>query len=293
MRLSRIEDLFLGKEASSNIYSTGLSDELQFRLKINDVFVWDVSMYVWNLLYTLKDMIIRWVPIIPSMRSQWRSWKKVRIKKNNLNVPVQNLFDHVMSYSIMVDLFWDSYREMGVEEYWSYIVFHDISELFYCDVPDFTSKHLAWKTFLTQDEKDKKENDANWLIFESLEWDMKALFKKLIIDIDISGNDKRFLKFTDKVECIVAVWRYIRLFWDKFDIEYFIESLTDFFDNYNIPWFAVNEKTLEFVNFFQNKDNARNYFYQKDLYWDNVRLNHWKWSELKKFINRDFMDVCR
>jgi len=82
----------------------------------------------------------------------------------------------------------------------------------------------------------------------------------MVINEDIPQNLKDFLKFVDKVEPIVAIWKYIKLFKDKFDIENFIEVMADFFDNHNIPGFAVDEKTLELVHFFQNKDNARAFY---------------------------------
>lgn len=287
MKTSRIIDI----SATQNTTHQTQNDEIFWVL--NARIIWESSQQVIQLIHQLRDLSIDDINIIQWLKNLWRSWKKVRIKKWFLDIPVQNVFDHIISLWWIADILWKEYH-IGIsqEDLWTYIFFHDLSELFFVDVPDFTPKELAWRHHLSKEEKKKKEEYYNKLIAQNLPPEIQKQFQKLIIDEEIPPKEKAFIKFIDKAEPIMAIWRYIHLFRESFEIDYFIEIMADFFDNHNIPWFAIDERTLELVNFFQNKENAREFYYMWNWFWMGLEFQHQSTEQVKKLVEIDFMEVC-
>ena len=195
-----------------------------------------------------------------------RSGKSSRIDYFGLNLPKRSIFDHIISLAREAEFLGKlSGVKFDIEILAGMIASHDLSEALIGDAPDFTSEELTKGAYLTASIKEQLEEKANMVIQESLNKthiEIGLVFKKSLEVLDDTTSDTwKFFYMIDKVDALVAIWRYIYLFRESIEIEKFLEAMNDFFTNPRTSLSCIDEKPLELVTFLQVKDNARQYYH--------------------------------
>jgi len=222
------------------------------------------------------------VKILDDLKSMPRSGKFLRINEYNLPIPVQSIYDHLLQLAVSYDVLAEELDLLiiGKKQMAELIASHDLTELIIGDIPDYTNKG---KQFKGVDGNIKVQNKvAQAIITNALSSPLKDKYKQALSLISQTETElsKTFF-FIDKSEPIIAVWMYIHLFRDKIDINVFLKAMTDFFVNPVEKKYSINDKTKEFINFFQNKENAKKYF-DNNLDTDKLSFNFKKLIESRE-----------
>ncbi len=144
--------------------------------------------FVLSLIKQLSDINLdnNWnVDIVTKLQKMSRTWKEVRINKYNLNIKKRSLYCHILGLAFIID---------SIQNIFSYnfdnkllakmCVFHDLSELIFWDIPEFTPKFLAWDKYLNKSDKRKKEKDANLLLSKIFPKTIRFDFKNTVKILD-------------------------------------------------------------------------------------------------------------
>ncbi len=209
-----------------------------------------------------KCIKIDWKGLKQILKCIPRTWKYVRILKYNLDLPIQNLYDHILSLAYNSDILNNIYSDYITDlEMFAYMIaFHDLPEIYIWDVPDFTNQQLSGNYYLTKEQKINQENKINLQIYDMLQDMEKAAFHKLILNKDFKPELEKYFEFIDKSEPILSVWRYVFQFRQNIDINLFLDAMTDFFDNPKPKTKAIDQDSFDFLDFLQRKSNIKIYY---------------------------------
>ena len=213
-------------------------------------------------------------PLIKELKQIPRTGFEVRIKKFKLDLPVQSIYDHILSVAANVDCFIlmrnfkEERQKLDTRKLASFIAFHDLAETQIGDIPEFLSEELAeFNEKYKVDKKTKLEQEklANDKILEIVPPRIKKSFEEVSSltaeESDPQSIHGKFIWFVDKTESIIAVWRYIFNHKEKIDIEVFIEATAGFFDNPKVlKNYSYSSETENFIKYMQNRENAKNYY---------------------------------
>jgi 5'-deoxynucleotidase YfbR-like HD superfamily hydrolase len=200
-----------------------------------------------------------------------RTGKAVRIYQYQLPLPIQSIYDHVLSVARNMDelsSFFD--LKYSNDALACYVAFHDLAEVVSGDHPDFTTKELAslTKHYLSSiEEKELQEKEFTKEFLNSLEGDVRHEFETAINLYKSDYYFQTFFSICDKTEPIIAIWRYIAIFRKTLNIEVFLTAMTDFFTNPKVQEVAsANKNVLRLVKFLQDKGKAKNFYLEGDSY---------------------------
>ena len=211
-----------------------------------------------------------------------------RIDKYKLNLPKQSIYDHLITIAynsdIVINTFQFSYDKLLLA---NFCVYHDIAETIIGDVPTFTSKELAEQTYMTKSQKKELEAKANHIILNSLTKKYCKPFKEAINLLSDEDNPNKkitsFFWMMDKIEPIIAIWRYIHLYKKLIDVDLFIEAMSDFFKNPRVIDYAIDNNFKKLIEFLQDKSQAKQYYLKDNDAFNNLDSNELK-ILLKYFI---------
>jgi 5'-deoxynucleotidase YfbR-like HD superfamily hydrolase len=201
--------------------------------------------------------------LVDLLRNTARSGKAVRIQHFDLQLPVQSHFDHVRVLGPIADILCQDYvlNQNDKDFFSSMIGCHDLPEIVTRDEPIFTSAEL--KSHLPEPLLALSREEAIIFIRESFP---ESKREKLELNMDrIERCDDlpaRLFELCDKIEPIVAIWRYLRCYRDKIEINQFTEAMADFFSNPGVLKVCLNEQQRDAVRFLQGKENAEAYFFR-------------------------------
>jgi 5'-deoxynucleotidase YfbR-like HD superfamily hydrolase len=201
--------------------------------------------------------------LVDLLRNTARSGKAVRIQHFDLQLPIQSHFDHVRVLGPIADILCQDYllNQNDKDFFSSMIGCHDLPEIVTRDEPIFTSAEL--KVHLPEPLLALNREEAIIFIRESLPESMRVKFELNMDRIERCDDlPARLFELCDKIEPIVAIWRYLRCYRDKIEINQFIEAMTDFFSNPGVLKVCLNEQQQDAVRFLQGKENAEAYFFQ-------------------------------
>lgn len=173
-----------------------------------------------------------------------RTGKAVRLRRLNLpQLKARSVYDHILSLAQSAALFLPCYpQKLNPEILSAQIVYHDVNEVLLGDIPNYTDIKEqpvpnCW-TQLKKTEKAKRERIANSFL---------ALFankaqQKSLRALKLYGAEKDFCDLLDKIDPIIAVWRYLFVYRDQLlaNAEQFIDAMRDFFENPLLKEYAKN-----------------------------------------------------
>jgi 5'-deoxynucleotidase YfbR-like HD superfamily hydrolase len=148
------------------------------------------------------------------------------------------------------------------------IVFHDICEVLIGDYPAYTDAGPGLPPY-DPAQLEELGRAADTLIRPWLRPKLKLLsdFDAAIEILSVKSRPlTRFVTLIDKIDPIIAIWRYLHQFRGKFgDGSAFIEVMDAFFANTNVGRVCAEcnidkERTSKLLEFMQVPDNARRYY---------------------------------
>lgn len=197
--------------------------------------------------------------IIDELRLTPRSGKKCRIDDFNLHLPVQSLADHIYQVALLADFWLDAYNiEVDLNLLAETIASHDLAEVIIGDIPDYTCHSDDFKKF--DGDLTCQEQKANTLIKHCLAPKLRDKFERGINNIEATTTESEIFWISDKIEPIIAIWRYLNFYHERIDFYNFSTAMTDFFDNPNVNKYALNQDCDRLITFLKDKKNAEHYF---------------------------------
>jgi 5'-deoxynucleotidase YfbR-like HD superfamily hydrolase len=215
------------------------------------------------------------INVIRSLKALPRQGKLIRFKEHNLPLPPRSVLDHVYSLAHTADVLLPhidhKLAASDVRRLANCITFHDLCEVLIDDYPAYTDTRRLFDYERTADDLAQLENAANKLIRP---W----LGPKLLLDFDDSMSVlddsnlalSRFLVLIDKIDPIIAIWRYLFQFRSKLDVSAFLTATEDFFSNSHVrrvcELSAIDkERMCALIEFLQDPEHARRYYTEQRL----------------------------
>ncbi|RPH30306.1 MAG: TIR domain-containing protein [Bacteroidales bacterium] len=283
-------------------YETNLANLLRSLQKIENnnkpvtSLATNVFEYTKELLDELEDEFIAFpvhkrLPIVGTLKRIPRSGKKIRLERLRQTVKPRSIYDHILSVAYLADCLLphvehgispDDYSELA-----RIIAFHELNEVVLGDIPSYTnlsnkkrnSSRIYAERSLRSVPPDKREKIANELIWlflsekqrESMETVLKYLSEpRLPLTV--------FFKMLDKIDPIVATWRYLHCYRGKLGNSpmEFLKKMKDFFENPDVRNYLtanrISNDIFELVTTLQNRTLAFEYYNSANCFSDQQKL---------------------
>jgi 5'-deoxynucleotidase YfbR-like HD superfamily hydrolase len=219
------------------------------------------------------------IDIIGTLKKLPRSGKQIRLYTYSPRVPVRSIYDHILSLAHSADclfpLVQHGIRPQEKSDLARCIAYHDLPEVLLGDIPGYTNLNDAKRSRarlfserrlseLPNGQPEKIANDFIGMFLDDRE--RKSLRAATRILSDKTSSVGRFFYVLDKVDPIVAVWRYLHQFRRKLDpdADEFLKRLKDFFDNPHVKEVAEDykeDRTIrELALTLQDRQLARKYY---------------------------------
>jgi 5'-deoxynucleotidase YfbR-like HD superfamily hydrolase len=223
------------------------------------------------------------IDIIGTLKKLPRSGKKIRLETYSPEIQIRSIYDHILSVAHSADSLFSAVRH-GVRhgekaELARCIAYHDVPEILLGDLPGYTNltdaKRNRARVFaerrLSELPSGEPERIANEFIRMFLnDRERKSLSAAMQTLSDERSPVRRFFYVLDKMDPIIAVWRYLHLFRGQLDpgATEFLKRLKDFFDNPRVKEVAKDYTedpvVQELVLTLQDRRLARNYYRDAD-----------------------------
>jgi 5'-deoxynucleotidase YfbR-like HD superfamily hydrolase len=241
-----------------------------------------VTRYLNGLIDELRDVVIPIpyhsnIKLVERLERIPRSGKVVRLRKFYPQVPVRSLYDHLLSIAHSCDVLMPhlslKIRLDQAQDLARCIAYHDLCEIFLGDIPTFTNltmrqriqteiraEHLLRR--YPSDERDRITNSFISMFLEDREQHSLDLCCKILADN--TNPLRKLFVVMDKMDAIVAVWRYVYWLKDKdIDSELFLQKLKNFFEYDGVREAAItlqdNNITHEIIMHLQDQELALSY----------------------------------
>ena len=258
------------------------SDNLPFREKF-DSFIYDETN---NFINGMRSLTVKFpqdgniinLNVLNQLKRTPREGKRLRLENTEEikeKIQPRTVYDHMISLAYLASVIGMIIPRKAIplvqQDIAKLIAYHEIPEAIIGDIPSYTN--FTSNIIPNKIEKNKQEYYVNRFI--SLYADDKQfqcigyLCNRLV---PANGKDKRLLssqmdyfKALDRLDCIVAIWRYIPYYRTKCsekELTIFVDAMSDFFTNERLrtdPVLSTNTILHTFVSFVSNKQYALEY----------------------------------
>lgn len=225
------------------------------------------------------------LPIIETLKKIPRSGKQIRLRSFKPNLQIRTIYDHILSIAHVADCLLPhiqhGIRKEDYAELARCIAFHELNEVVLGDIPTYTtltpakrieSRIYAEERLRTVEPKIRKQisNDFVWLFLD--EKNRKSFQKVNKILADTKSNIYVTFKMLDKIDPIIATWRYLNVYRGKIgdNPKVFNHKMKDFYENPDVKVFLAKNKVdhlvLDLVNFLQDRTNSWDYYENPDSF---------------------------
>lgn len=223
------------------------------------------------------------IKIVKSLRSLPRSGKLLRMEGMAFPIPIRSIYDHILSVAHSADCLLPVvdpgiYGQERVELA-RVIAYHDVCEVIIGDIPQYTKLNRSKRSRarvtaeirLSQLPDGEPERITNEFIAMFLQDSERH---SLLTTMQVMAGESTVRQFAyalDKLDPILAVWRYIHFFRNEpsFHIKDFLARTRHFFENPRVR--AVmqacncDERMVGLVNQLQNPAKAEHYYRDASL----------------------------
>ena len=220
---------------------------------------------------------MRSLRIVDALRTIPRSGKLIRLETMQPKVPIRSIYDHILSVGHSAEVLLPELKpplaDHDLIELARVIVYHDACEVILGDVPQYTrlthSKRRrarvsaqARLSQLPDGEPERIANEFIGMFLQGAERQSLATVQQILRG---DSEVRRFYYAMDKLDPIVATWRYIHYFRGNpsFPIGEYLLRMRHFFENPKVAQAVernVKDKRLvQFVRQLQSPDLARAY----------------------------------
>jgi 5'-deoxynucleotidase YfbR-like HD superfamily hydrolase len=265
-------------------YKSGLAQLLKALKSNAPVHEATITAYVRDFLSDLSDSIIplplhKGINILLTLKKLPRSGKKIRLERYAPTVPVRSVYDHVLSLAHSGDCLFPfvchGIQQQERAELARCIAYHDLPEVLLGDIPAYTNltdakrkqaQIIAERRLSELPRGEPKKIASQFIRMFLKERERKSLDAVNEILADPKSAVHRFVEVLDKVDPIVAVWRYLHQFRGTLDpdAKLFLGRMKDFFDNPRIKEIAKNYKEDPLIEklvwTLQDRQLARRYY---------------------------------
>lgn len=231
------------------------------------------------------------IPLIETLRRIGRSGKLVRLYNFTPQLKIRSVYDHILSVAHSADCLLPYVKSNITKEEYNdlarCIAFHELSEVVLGDIPIYTSldaaKREKSRIFAEQrlrsvDPQRRRQiaTDFIWLFLN--EKHRKSLEKVNMLLSNSKSNIYIAFKIFDKVDPIIATWRYLNFYRGKLGDtpRLFNSKMKDFYENPDVKNFLrankVDQLVLELVNFLQDRTNSWDYYESATKPFSNNRM---------------------
>jgi 5'-deoxynucleotidase YfbR-like HD superfamily hydrolase len=223
------------------------------------------------------------LPIIDTLKKIPRSGKKVRLNEFRPTLKIRTIFDHLYSLAHVADNLLPHInhgipkRELG--DIAICIAYHELNEIVLGDIPTFTSLNTERRNSARIYAEERlrsvppadRERIANEFIWMFLgEKHRKAFEAAMKILNDHNSRTYITFKTLDKIDPIIAVWRYLNHYRGKLgeNPKLFNSKMKDFYMNPDIKAFAkahkLDSKLIDLIFNLQDREKAWHYYEDPD-----------------------------
>ena len=212
------------------------------------------------------------IQILQTLKSLARTGKQLRLSKRFPNIEIRSVYDHILSIAHSADCFFSSLSHnldmRDIDALSRFIAYHDMCEVLVGDIPVYTNVEDYGKMFcprLTENQKQDREKAANQFLLAFLKEkhrdDLNA-----VVSTSKKSHVFKFFLILDKIDPIVAVWRYLHFYRDKLgdDAESFLWCLRDFFKNPKVKSICekniMDHRVAELILTLQDQEAALKYY---------------------------------
>ena len=293
-------------------YEDGLSTLLSCLNEVKIVTttaVGNVYDYTVDLLEDLKGEFIslpsyRRLCIINILKKLPRSGKKVRLESFKPKVPIRSIYDHILSIAHSADCLMPTFNHGLPEEETSElarcIAYHELNEVILGDIPVYTSlslkerktaRILAEERLRTvlPNERERIANEFIWMYLS--DQNRASMMQYIEMKKNASQNIYLFFHLLDKIDPIIAVWRYLFYFRGRLEgggSKVFLRKLKHFFENPEVKKivnnFGKDDRILQLVTLMQDRSRAIQYYESRDEFYKNENLFGVPLQVFKKLI---------
>jgi 5'-deoxynucleotidase YfbR-like HD superfamily hydrolase len=243
-----------------------------------------VFSYTKELMDDLEDEYIslpvhKRLMIVDTLKKIPRSGKKIRLRSFRPQVRIRSIYDHVMSMAHVADCLLPSIdhdvpsQELG--QLALCIAYHELNEVVLGDIPTYTSLTPASRTDVRIYAEEKLRSvppkDRERIADEFIWMFLGEKHRKSIEAVDkILAAEKSPLaiifKMLDKIDPIVATWRYLHEYRGKLGEtpKVFNKKMKDFFENPDVKSFIkvhkLDARVMDLVMNLQDRKNAWDYY---------------------------------
>jgi|GEM_PF-2009866 len=226
--------------------------------------------------------------IISSLRALPRSGKLLRLEGMSPRLPIRSVYDHILSIAHSADcllpLVNPEIYENSRVELARLIAYHDVCEVVLGDIPQYTRLNRSKRSRarvtaeirLSQMKQGEPERITNKFIAMFLQDSERHSLQRVVEVMAGDSAVKKMAYALDKMDPIIAVWRYIYSFRadQSFKIDEFMTRMRHFFENPRVRM-AVKDmgsdpRMLQLVDHLQNPSKARQYYEESSLLQDQL-----------------------
>jgi 5'-deoxynucleotidase YfbR-like HD superfamily hydrolase len=247
-----------------------------------------VLQYTEEILSELEDQKIMLpnsapIYIVETLKKIKRSGKLARLSNfnNNPEIKIRSIYDHTLSVAHLADCLLPVVKN-GVNnkkyaELARIIAFHEFNETILGDIPsysDLTEKRRnstanPAEQLLRTVPPEERERIANDFIKMFLTEKHKLAFELVLTNLSQKqSNLTMFFTTIDKVDAIIAIWRYLHHYRGKIrDIDSFLRKVRDFFEYPDLQKYAQYDDIIsELISVLQDRDYAKKYYKNTDFF---------------------------
>lgn len=226
--------------------------------------------------------------IINSLKALPRSGKLLRLEGMSPQIPIRSVYDHVLSIAHSADcllpLVDTEVYENDRVELARVIAYHDLCEVILGDIPQYTRLNRSKRSRarvtaeirLSQMRQGEPEEITNRFIAMFLQDSERYSLQRMMEVLAGDSAIKKAAYALDKLDPIIAVWRYIHSFRtdQSFSIDDYLNRMRHFFENPRVR-IAVRDmgsdpRMLQLVDHLQNPSKARQYYEDSSLLQDQL-----------------------
>lgn len=274
--------------------------------KINDIE--SIYDHTKELLEELDDEmivlpILGEIPIVNTLKKIKRSGKLVRLESFcKPTLKIRSIYDHTLSVGHLADCLIPLVKcGITIEKHTELariIAFHEFNETILGDIPSFTNLREKNRTSTTNpaeqllrtvppEKRERIANDFIWMFLsEKQRQSLEAVLQSLS---QTQSNLTLFFRMLDKIDPIVAVWRYLNYYRGQIeDIDDFLRRLRDFFEYPDVKKYIMStqfgDQLSDMVAVLQNRSFAKQYYRDANFFEKHSSLFRYPSNTMKKII---------
>jgi 5'-deoxynucleotidase YfbR-like HD superfamily hydrolase len=218
------------------------------------------------------------IDIIKTLKQIPRTGKLLRLYDFSMKIPIRSIYDHTLSVAHSADcllpLICPKEYQLSASEIARLITYHDICEIVLGDIPQYTKLNrnkrkkgnITAQMLLSQYDNGYPEEITNYFISLFLDGSEKRSMLSMVRMKKENSNLWKIVYVLDKIDPIIAVWRYIFLYREnrQFNIDEYLDKMKHFFENPNVKEVIVNNlnnaNLLSLIEYLQNRAQAKHYY---------------------------------